>query len=100
MNKRFLSAALAIGALLAGGQNSPLTQSAKVQALDDAVQSIEAAKNFTPKPAPAKSTSLTTTRRVEVVARPLAMMGAPVRFIERPGRRKVKYGKSRWIILG
>lgn len=52
------------------------------------------------KPAPAKPAA-------EPVAPRQVAMKAPImadqdfrHFVERPGRRKVKYGKNRWVILG
>ena len=106
MNKRFLSIGLGLAALFAGSQATQTTQSAATAPAPDLQQTRDVAAKSWPasvrnqKPAPAKPATPATKQRVEVVARPLAMIGAPVRFIERPGRRKVKYGKSRWVILG
>jgi hypothetical protein len=51
------------------------------------------------KPVPVKPAAPVAKQRVEVVARPMALMGSPFRFPEVPTRRKVKYGRHRWVIL-
>ena len=69
-----------------------------VDVVEQAAQSIDQVKSR--RPAPAKPTAQPAARRT-VAVQPCELMPASASlFIERPGRRKVKYGKSRWVILG
>jgi hypothetical protein len=52
------------------------------------------------KPAPAKpGAQPVAPRQVAVRAREIGGVDF-TRFVDRPGRRRVKYGKNRWVILG
>jgi len=105
MHKSLLGAALAMGALLAGGQIGHVSQQASASQEPDLAKTRQVATESWPasvrtqKPGPTKPASLVAKQRVELIPRSLALLDAPVRFVERPGRRKVKYGKNRWIIL-
>jgi hypothetical protein len=51
-------------------------------------------------PAPAKPATEPVAPRQVAMKAPIMADRDFVRFIERPMRRKVKYGKNRWVILG
>jgi hypothetical protein len=100
MNKRFaLLGASLFGALL-GASTAKAPTAAQVE---DVAASVEG-PTYTPrtfaaeKPAPAKPVAQVAARQVAVQA-PIMASKDFVRFIERPMRRKVKYGKNRWVIL-
>ncbi|MGI4823617.1 MAG: hypothetical protein ACRYFV_20590 [Janthinobacterium lividum] len=101
MHKRLLGAALAMSALLAGSQAS---QPAPSTATDNAPvegKTVSVSVTVAGRTAPVKSVSFANQPEKTVVtvkARPLAAL-SPMRFIERSGRRKVKYGKCRWVLL-
>jgi hypothetical protein len=103
MNKRLLSLAAAFGGLLAGGAINHTTSEEPAQMVTNKVEQGPqyVSRTFhTRKPAPAKPTSQPVPQQKVVVRQaPLASLGA-VRFIERPGPRKVKYGKHRWVMVG
>lgn len=52
------------------------------------------------KPAPAKPAAEPVAARQVAVQAPIMVDKDFRRFVERPMRRKVKYGKNRWVILG
>lgn len=54
----------------------------------------------TEKPAPAKPAAEPVAARQVAVHAPLIAREDFRLFVDRPGRRKVKYGKTRWVILG
>ena len=89
---------LAAGALLAAGLGqtscqAPVQPAPKSEPID-AVRPPSAGK-----PAPIKSaTPAVAPRQVALRQAPL-MPASFVHFIEKPHRRKVKYGRSKWIIL-
>ena len=51
-------------------------------------------------PAPAKPVAEPVAPRQIAMKAPIMAQKGFVRFVERPMRRKVKYGKNRWVILG
>jgi hypothetical protein len=108
MNKHFLSVGLGLAALFAGSQattTKPAQPNGTPKA-PDLEQSRDMATKSWPadirarKSAPVKPAAPVAKQRVEVVARPMALMGSPFSFPQVPTRRKVKYGKSRWVVLG
>jgi hypothetical protein len=48
---------------------------------------------------PAKPTAQPATQRKVAVKSPPMFSAIGPRFVERPGRRKVKYGRHRWVIV-
>lgn len=103
MNKKYL---LLAGSLL-GLTTLATTQAPTPKQVEDAAHSIDQAKTATVsrtftarKPAPAKPVAPVAKQRVQVAYRLISFLGTQYRFPERPVRRKVKYGKNRWVILG
>ena len=101
------SSLLGLAATFAGLNTQVHTTEAPMAKMVDAVE--QAAKSLDQvktrefacrRPTPAKPTLQPLARRT-VAVQPRELMPAQAfRFIERPGRRKVKYGKNRWVILG
>lgn len=97
MHRRILGAALAMGALLAGQQaTQPTSTAATAKQIDAMATSIEQAKQR--KPAPTKPVAPAAAQRRVTVASPI-IYGPSRYFIEKPQRRKVKYGNRRWVIV-
>jgi hypothetical protein len=95
MKNRFILAASALlGAALAQTScQAPVPSAPKAEPID-AVQSPSASK-----PAPAKPASpAVAPHKVKMRQAPLSPASF-TRFIEQPYRRKVKYGKRRWVLV-
>lgn len=107
MNRKVLLLAGVIGALFAGKSattSAPAHLSGpSVNVLDlepGASIVIGADQIVSRKPAPAEPTTQPVApRQVAVRAREVGPADFH-RFVERPMRRKVKYGRNRWVILG
>jgi hypothetical protein len=101
MNKKLLLLAGAFGALFG---SKALTQTKPLQIEQPAATKVEQGPQYTPrtfatrKPAPAKPTSQQAPQRKAVAQIP-PMFPSMARFIERPGPRKVKYGKHHWLLI-
>jgi hypothetical protein len=102
MNKRFaiLGAGLACALLGASTAQGPTPEQ-----VEDVAATVEG-PTYSPRtfkartPAPAKPVAEPAVPR-QVVLRQAPLFSEDFhRIIERPGRRKVKYGKNRWVILG
>lgn len=104
MNRKFLLLAGAIGALFAGKsattmQPVPATDVEIGTEAPGAGYVIGADQIVSREPAPVSSDSIPAgTHQVAIRAKPLGLPSI-TRFNERPMRRKVKYGKGRWVIL-
>lgn len=106
MNRKVLLLAGAISALFAGKAATTNLPEAVATGSEIDIKSIGAGINIGAdqivgrEPAPVKSDSLPVgTYQVGVRARELGPVDFH-RFVERPMRRKVKYGRNRWVILG
>jgi hypothetical protein len=103
MNRKFLLLAGAFGALFAGSATSTPPNGPGVNDLDLAAGPrivIGADQIVGRTPAPEQPVAQPIAgNEVAVRAREVGPQNFR-RFIERPGRRKVKYGKNRWVILG
>ena len=96
--KRSLGGLMA-AALLLAGISTPTTTTAPAPATaSQKVQPGDSTTTYRTPKAPAKPVA--TARKVQYEARPLSVLDYTPRFVGRPERRKVKYGKSQWIILG
>jgi hypothetical protein len=95
MNKKFLLLGASIATLFGAKTLTEPLEPIPAHNVTMGVEEVQAEKPTPSKqqaPAPAQ-------RDVTVAARPLPM-GAPTGyFIEKPQRRKVKYGNRRWVIV-
>jgi hypothetical protein len=101
--KRFaLLGASLLGALLGASTTSPIptTGPIEVGAISDHGPTYTPRTFAAEKPAPAKPVAQPVAPRQVAVKAPIMSTKDFTRFIERPGRRKVRYGKNRWVILG
>jgi hypothetical protein len=103
MNKRFaLLGASLLGALLGASTTSKIPTSGPIEV----GTTSNHGPTYTPRtfvaeqPAPAKPAAEPVVARQVAVKAPIMSSKDFTRFVERPGRRKVKYGKNRWVILG
>ena len=94
MRKIFLAAGAALGAGLAGPMTGTPTPAAAAPAPAE-----QAAPAITRHPTPQKPAAQPAAQRQVTVRAQPGFADLPFRFIEKPGRRKVKYGKHRWVIV-
>lgn len=102
MHKRLLGAALAASTLLAGQQASQSVgtpQTPNLQQAHKLAERLESSGVQAQKPAPVEPTDSLAKYLEELAFQPSPALDFPVRFVERPGHHKVKYGKRRWVIL-
>jgi hypothetical protein len=97
MNKKVLLLAGAMSALFASKSTTTTPTALEIEPVTGAIDIRVAAE---PTPAPAAPANVPVgTHQVAVRMREFG--STPFRqIIERPARRKVKYGKNRWVILG
>jgi hypothetical protein len=103
LKKRFaLLGASLLGALLGASTTSPIPTAGPIEIGTTSDQG----STYTPrtfaaeKTAPAKPAAEPVYPRQVAMKAPIMAQKDFMRFVERPMRRKVKYGKNRWVILG
>lgn len=96
----FMRKILSSAAVLLGAMALATSSQAPPEAPEAKAESATVAHEFTArKPAPAKPASQPITQRQVVIQRTDFDPNCFGRFVERPGRRRVKYGKHRWVIV-
>jgi len=106
MNRKVLLLAGAISALFAG--KSSTTTAPPTVAIDTAMDIESIGSGVTigldytigQEQTPVKPAAQQVAQRTVELQNPPMFPGISRQFIERPMRRKVKYGKNRWVILG
>jgi hypothetical protein len=102
MHKCLLGTALAMSALFAGSQASQPTstsQGTNVQHVRDLDKQLEPVSSQAQEPVHAKPADSLAKYIEKAAFRPVPVLDIPVRFTEKHSRRKVKYGRYRWVIM-